>query len=139
MRALDMAADKLSQPMPPEPWKGIGAFSGAKLTAYRGGDLMRLGRYHEAQAELRTALAQLDPALAKHRCTAHIDLAAAYALDGEAAEAARNAVSALDIIACTRHADSLRRVAALHDMVRASGTSAARELGSRILEVRAAT
>jgi hypothetical protein len=57
MRALDIAASHLGRPMPPEPWKGIGAFSEDKLTAYRGGDLMRLGRYREAQAELRGALA----------------------------------------------------------------------------------
>jgi len=139
MRTLDIAAGQLSCTMPVEQWKGIGAFSAAKLTAYRGGDLMRLGRYREAQAELQSALSQLDPALAKHRCTAHIDLADAYAHDGEAAEAARQGISALEIISFTRHADSLRRVASLHEMLRRSGTAAARELGSRLLEVRAAS
>jgi hypothetical protein len=84
-------------------------------------------------------LARLDPALAKHRCTAHIDLATACAREGEAAEAARQAISALEIIAFTRHADSLRRVITVHEMVRSSGTGEARELGSRLLEVRAAT
>ena len=139
MRALEISSDQLSRPMPPGPWKGIGAFSEAKLTAYRGADLLRLGRYREARAELRDALAHLDPALAKHRCTAHIDLADAYAQDGEPAEAARHAISALDIIAFTRHVDNLRRVVALHETLRPSGTALARELGSRLLEVRAAS
>lgn len=138
-RALDAAADQLGRPMPAEQWKGIGAFSVAKLTAYRGGDMMRLGRYRAAQAQLLTALAQLDPALAKHRCTAHIDLADAYARDGEFGEAARHAISALDIITFTRHADSLRRVSALYEAIPVSRTALARDLGSKLLEVRAAS
>lgn len=141
MRTLDAAADLLAASMPDEPWKGIGAFGEAKLAAYRGGDLMRLGRYRQAQAQLRIALDQLDPVLAKHRCTAHIDLAEAYAHDTDPApdESARHGISALDIIEFTRHADSLRRVGALHAMLRPRGTAAVRELGSRLLEVRAAS
>lgn len=139
MRALDTAAEQLGRQMPGEPWKGIGAFSTAKLTAYRGGDLMRLGRYREARTHLQLALAQLDPALAKHRCTAHIDLASAYSRDGEPAEAAHHAIRALDIIEFTHHADSLRRVAGLYETIRPSGTEAVRELGSRLLAVRAAS
>ena len=139
MRALDIAAGQLSNPMPAEQWKGIGAFGTAKLTAYRGGDLVRLGRYRDAQAALHAALGQLDPAQSKHRCTAHIDLADAYARDGELGEAARHAISALDIIAFTRHADSLRRVAALYEQLRASKTPAVQDLGGRLLEVRAAS
>jgi hypothetical protein len=98
MRALDIATDLLAAPMPHDPWKGIGAFSEAKLTAYRGGDLMRLGKHRQAQAHLRIALEQLDPVLAKHRCTAHIDLAEAYAHDPapEPDESARHGISALD-------------------------------------------
>jgi hypothetical protein len=80
---------------------------------------------------------QLDPVHAKHRCTAHIDLAAAYASDGKPAEAACQAISALDIITVTRSADSLRRVAGLYEMIRPSGIPESRELGSRLLEVRA--
>lgn len=139
MSVLDIAAEQLSRPMPSEPWKGIGAFSAAKLTAYRGGDLMRLGRYREAETQLRIALDMLDPALAKHRCTAHIDLATAYAADGEPAEAARHAISALEIIEFTRHADSLRRVSGLYRQVRSSGTAAVRDLGSKLMAVRAAS
>lgn len=139
MRALDTAAAQLAQPMPEGQWKGIGAFSDAKLTAYRGAGLMRLRRYGHAQAALLEALEQLDPVYAKHRCTAHIDLATAFAHDGKPDEAADQASSALDIIAVTRHVENLRRVGTLYDMIKPSGTTASRELGSRLLEVRAAS
>lgn len=66
-----------------------------------------------------------------------IDLAAAYASDGKPAEAACQAISALDIITVTRSADSLRRVAGLYEMIRPSEIPESRELGSRLLEVRA--
>jgi hypothetical protein len=110
-----------------------------KLTAYRGGDLMRLGRHRDAQAALLTALSQLDTAQSKHRCTAYIDLADAYASDDELSEAARYAISALDIITFTRHADSLRRVSALYQTLRTSRTPVVQDLGSRLLEIRAAS
>jgi hypothetical protein len=45
------------------------------------------------------ALRQLDPVQAKHRCTAHIDLADALARDRKPDEAAEHAIRALDIIA----------------------------------------
>jgi transcriptional regulator with XRE-family HTH domain len=139
MQALDMAAAQLAEPAPDRPWKGIGAFSAAKLSAYRGGDLMRLHRYAESQAELRRALDHLDPVLAKHRCTAHIDLATAYIHGGEPDEGARHASSALSIIAVTGHADSLRRVTGLYQLVKPVQTPATREFRSHLLEVTAAS
>lgn len=138
MRALEVAEAQLAMPPPGLPWKGIGAFTAAKLSAYRGGDLMRLGRYREARAYLRDALAQLDPVYAKHRCTAHIDLAWAYTRDGLPDEGARHAVEALDIAATTLHADSVRRIGALHMAVMQSGSRAARDLGSKLMQVKAA-
>ncbi len=63
--------------MPDRPWKGIGTFSETKLTAYQGAGLMRLHRYGDAQRVLLQTLGQLDSVQVKHRCTAHIDLAAA--------------------------------------------------------------
>jgi hypothetical protein len=42
-RSLDTAQAQLSLPSPGQPWKGIGAFSAAKLSAYRGGDLKTSG------------------------------------------------------------------------------------------------
>jgi hypothetical protein len=138
-RSIETAQRQVTAPMPDKPWKGIGAFSEAKLTAYRGAGLMRLHRYSHAQPLLLQALSQLDQVQVKHRCTAHIDLADAYALDRKPKpdEAAHHAVSALDIIAVTGHAESMRRVAGIYEKVRPSGTPAVRELGSRLLEVRA--
>jgi hypothetical protein len=138
-RSIETAQEQVTASMPDRPWKGIGAFSEAKLTAYRGAGLMRLHRYSDAQPVLLQALSQLDQVQAKHRCTAHIDLADAYARDHKPKpdEAAHHAVSALDIIAVTRHAESMRRVAGIYERVRPSGTPAVRELGSRLLEVRA--
>ena len=139
MAALETASIQLARPMPEQPWAGIGAFNEGKLTAYRGGDLMRLGDYAGAQVQLQTALDQLSPALVKHRCTAHIDLAAAYAHDNEPGQAAQHGASALEIISTTRHADSLRRVEHIYSTIRGSGTAQARDLGSRIVEFRATT
>jgi len=139
MRALDTSAVQLQAPGPDSPWKGIGAFSAAKLAAYRGGDLMRLSRYAEAQAELHRALAELDQAHAKHHCTAHVDLSTAFMLGGDIPEGVRHATAALDIIAITRHADSLRRIAGLYEIAKPARTAAVRELRSRLLEVTAAS
>jgi hypothetical protein len=138
-RSIETAQREVTAPMPDRPWKGIGAFSEAKLTAYRGAGLMRLQRYSDAQPVLLQALSQLNQVQAKHRCTAHIDLADAYARDRKPKpdEAAHHAVSALDIIAVTGHAESMRRVAGIYERVRPSGIPAVRELGSRLLEIRA--
>jgi hypothetical protein len=125
--------------MPDRPWKGIGAFTPAKLTAYRGAGLMRLHRYADAQRVLAQALDRLDPVQAKHRTTAHIDLADAFARDGKPDEAAAQAMLALDIITVTGHAECLRRAGGIYEAIRPTRTAAARELGSRILAVRAAS
>jgi hypothetical protein len=136
-RSLDEAAEQIGAPMPDRQWKGIGAFTPAKLTAYKGAGLMRLRRYAEAQAVLLDALDQLDPVQAKHRATAHVDLADAYARDRKPDQAASHGVRALDIIETTRHAESLRRVAGIYAAIRPAGTAEVRELGSRLLAIRA--
>jgi hypothetical protein len=136
-RAVDTAAGHLDAPMPERQWKGIGAFIPAKLTAYRGSGLMRLHRYPEAEAVLLDALGKLDPVQAKHRCTAHVDLAYAYARDRKPDEAAHHATAALDIIAVTGHAESMRRATRVYEAIRPSGTAGARDLGSRLMTVRA--
>lgn len=136
-RLLDEAAEHLARPGEGSQWVGIGAFNAAKLTAYRGGDMMRLGRCGDAQEILGAALAGLDPALVKHRCTAYIDLADAFASDGKIGEAADHAVSALEIIEQTRHAGSLRRVETLHQRIGQSRTQAGRRLGEQLLHLKA--
>jgi hypothetical protein len=98
---------------------------------------MRLGRHRDAQEVLGAALAGLDPAQAKHRCTAHVDLAEALARDGQLDGAADHAVSALKIIGQTRHAGSLRRVEALHRDMAPSRSGAGRRLGEQLLQLRA--
>lgn len=138
-RALDQAEHLVNGPMPDRPWKGIGAFTPAKALAYRGTGLTRLRRYAEAQRVLAEALGKLDPVQAKHRTTAHIDLAEALALDGRPDEAAAQATAALDLIEVTGHAESLRRAAVVYDMVRPARTAAGRDLGSRLMAVRAGT
>jgi hypothetical protein len=138
-QSIETAALQVTGPMPDTQWKGIGAFVPAKLTAYRGAGLMRLRRYGEAQSVLLEALRQLDQVQAKHRCTAHIDLADAFARDSKPDDAADHAIQALDIITVTRHAESMRRVGGIYEAIRPTGTTTVRELGSRLLEVRASS
>lgn len=112
-------------------------FNSDKLIAYRGGGLMRLGRYAEAQQELLAALGRLDPALRKHRCTAHVDLAEAFVRDRKVDDGAEHAIDALKIITDIRHADSLRRVAKLYTAVRPTRTPTVRRLGEKLIELKA--
>jgi hypothetical protein len=60
-------------------------------------------------------------------------------LGGEITEGTRHAAAALDIIAVTRHADSLRRVVGLYQFAKPAKTAAVRDLRSRLLEVTAAS
>lgn len=136
-RLLDEAAAYLERDASAAQWLGVGVFNADKLIAYRGGGLMRLGRYAEAQNELMAALNRLDPALRKHRCTAHIDLAESYVRDRKVDDGAEHALDALEIIAETRHADSLKRVAALFTVVRPTRTPTVRRLGEKLIELKA--
>ncbi|MCO5973353.1 helix-turn-helix domain-containing protein [Actinoallomurus soli] len=136
-RLLEEADSHLQRDGSARPWLGIGVFNADKVTAYRGGGLMRLGRYAEAQDELLAALGRLDPALRKHRCTAHIDLAEAYVQDRKVEEGAEHALDALKIINETRHADSLKRVARLFKTVRSTRTPTVRRLGEKLIELKA--
>jgi hypothetical protein len=138
-KSIETATLQVTGPMPDRQWKGIGVFAPPKLTAYRGAGLMRLRRYGEAQDVLLEALRQLDQVQAKHRCTAHIDLADAFARDSKPDDAADHAIQALDIITVTRHAESMRRVRGIYEAIRSTGTATVRELGSRLLEVRASS
>jgi len=97
-----------------QPWVGVGLFNDAKLRAYRGGNLNRLGRYSEAQAELTRAIELLPTTAFKHRATASIDLAESYLPSEELTEACSWAIQALALTAQTRHADSLDRIRALY-------------------------
>jgi tetratricopeptide (TPR) repeat protein len=134
---LDSAAAHLEAADPNEPWAGIGVFNADKLSAYVGGDLMRLGRYPEAQQHLHTALDRLDESLLKHRCTAYVDLAEAYAANNQVDEATEYAKNALTIVGGTRHAMSLQRIEKLYRRVRAANQGAGEQLGEMLIELRA--
>ncbi|MFI0418631.1 hypothetical protein [Spongiactinospora sp. 9N601] len=131
-RRLAQAEIHLTHAAPARPWIGIGSFGGDKLLAYRGGDLMRLGRYQDAQAILAQSLACLDPSLKRHRCTAHIDLAEALAATASMDDAADHAIKALDIIEQTGHTPSLHRVDRLHQHMRQTPSAAGRRLGQHL-------
>ncbi|PZG56329.1 hypothetical protein C1I98_01470 [Spongiactinospora gelatinilytica] len=131
-RRLAQAEIHLTHAAPDRRWIGIGSFGGDKLLAYRGGDLMRLGRYQDAQAILAQSLACLDPSLKRHRCTAHIDLAEALAATASMEDAADHAIKALDIIEQTGHTASLQRVDRLHQHMRQTPSAAGRRLGEHL-------
>ncbi|MFE5567052.1 helix-turn-helix domain-containing protein [Amycolatopsis japonica] len=135
--ALDISAALLERPEQGRPWLGIGAFDAAKLTAYRGGDLSRLGQHAQAQATLTEALHALDPSMRKHRCTAFIDLAESFARSGDVDAACQHAGSALQLIEKTRHADSLKRIDTLYDRIKPIRVPAVRLLGERLIECKA--
>lgn len=134
---LDNAASHLEAADPNEPWTGIGVFNAEKLAAYVGGDLMRLGRYREAQQALHDALDKLDESLVKHRCTAYVDLAEAYAANGQLDEATGYAMNALTIVSGTRHAVSLKRIEKLYRSVRDVDKAASSKLNEKFIELKA--
>jgi tetratricopeptide (TPR) repeat protein len=117
------------------PWVGLGIFDIAKLRAYRGGNLARLGQHRAAQAELTAALAALPTSALKHRATACIDLAEAHLALREIDDACTWAEEALGLTERTHHADSLRRIHLIYRRARAvAGRSAAvRSLGEHLL------
>lgn len=110
---LEVAADCLSE-AEEGPWVGVGAFDSAKLRAYRGGAMRRLGRYGEAVKELTEALDELSPSMLKHRCTALIDLAEAHVLARDADQAAIRALEALTLAQRTGHEASVQRLRSVH-------------------------
>jgi len=118
-----------------QPWIGLGHFDTAKLRAYRGGDLARLGRHREAQAELTSALDALPSSALKHRATACVDLAEAHLALREIDEACDRAEQALGLTQRTHHADSLRRIQLIHQQARELDRQAAavRLLGEHLL------
>lgn len=110
---LEEAESHLAEP-DATPWVGVGAFNRAKLRAYRGGAMRRLGRYPQAETTLTTALDELSPSMLKHRGTALIDLAETHALARDADRSANRALEALALARRTGHEASLRRVHGIH-------------------------
>lgn len=112
-RLLETSAQHLSSP-DEEPWVGIGAFDLAKLRAYRGGAMRRLGRYADAERELTKALHELSPSMLKHRCTALIDLAETHTSARDPERGAARALEALALAERTGHEISRQRVRSTH-------------------------
>jgi tetratricopeptide (TPR) repeat protein len=135
-RRLIEARVALEQPEDGRPWSGIGGFDGAKLTAYEGGDLVRLGRFGEAVSVLDAALDSLDPALHRHRCTALIDRAEAHRAAGEFDAACDDARDALSIALTTQHIDTIQRVERLARDGLRTRSSAVRRLWNDVLTAR---
>lgn len=110
---LEEAESHLAEP-DAHPWVGVGAFDRAKLRAYSGGAMRRLGRYPPAEAALTAALDELSPSMLKHRATALIDLAETHALARDADRSASRALEALALARRTGHEASVRRVHGIH-------------------------
>lgn len=136
-QALEQARSALDRPAEDERWAGIGWLDEAKIDAYEGGDLMRLGRYGAAIERLTGALDGLGPAMARHRATALVDRADALAARGEAEAACRDAGEALETVARVHHAETLRRITKVARMVRGHQSPAARSLREHLMDVRA--
>jgi tetratricopeptide (TPR) repeat protein len=121
------------------PWQGIGAFDAAKLDAYEGGDLNRLGRHDEAAKVLDAALTRFGPTMRRHRCTALIDRAEVRLAIGTVDGACADASEALQISADTQHVESLRRVEKLSRAALATRADCARRLFHQVLESKSET
>lgn len=135
--ALDTARAALQMPEQDERWSGIGWLDEAKVDAYEGGDLMRLGDFDAAIDRLTAALDALDAGMVRHRSTALVDRADALVASGEIDAACRDADEALDSVARVHHAETLRRIGHLHKKVRTHRSQAARAFGEHLMDVRA--
>lgn len=136
-RALEAARGALTRPAQDERWAGIGWLDEAKLDAYEGGDLARLGRHGAAIERLTLALGALDTSMARHRATALVDRADALAASGEAEAACRDAGEALETVARVHHAETFKRITKVARAVRAHQSPAARSLREHLIDVRA--
>ncbi len=113
-------------------WRGVGGYGADKLLAYEGGDMTRLGRYHEAETVLDTALAGLSANMTRHRATALLDRADARLGLGELEAACADASKALLLVADVEHTSHLNRVEAFRTRVGAVESSAAQSLGQEL-------
>jgi hypothetical protein len=100
--------------------------------------LVRLGRYGAAVDRLTVALDGLDDGMVRHRSTALVDRADALAAGGDIDAACRDAEEALGAVARAHHAETLRRIAMVHRVVRSHRSPSTRALGEHLMDVRAA-
>ncbi|MGV9680962.1 hypothetical protein ACWDSJ_37315 [Nocardia sp. NPDC003482] len=138
MRLLDEARTALQDPpVSGLAYSGIGAFDTAKVTAYEGGNHRRLGNHDKAITILDAALAQLDPALSRHRATALIDRAEAHRDAHRIDSACADARDALALVESTQHAGTLHRAMTVARSIRDTGTREATDLWNTVLAAKA--
>ncbi len=136
-RRLSESASALTRHDPDATWLGIGDFNQDKLRAYEGGNLVRLGRYREAEPILTEAIDGFADETNRHRGTALIDRAEARAGAGDLDAACDDATSALGIIASVQHLGNLARIEAVARLTQSKGTAHGRLLMREAMLVRA--
>lgn len=119
LRCLEEAHGALATPNEAR-WLGIGSFDSAKLAAYEGGNLARLGQSRAAVAPLTRAIDRLQPTTQRHLATAYIDRAEAYQASGEFEGAAIDADTALGYVVETGHSANFARLIKLAKYMRRS-------------------
>lgn len=133
------ALSELSAPAPADdidiPVLGIGEFTLDKLTAYEGGDLVRVGRYRDAEPALTAAIDNLGPYMYRHRGTALIDRAEARLAAGDVDAACDDGQAALQLVTQVQHAGNFRRLHSLAAHARTIGTGAGRDLWHQVLDL----
>ncbi|WP_412542458.1 helix-turn-helix transcriptional regulator [Longispora sp. K20-0274] len=118
-------------------WLGLGGFNHDKLLAYEGGDLVRLGRYREAEPLLDSAIERFDDSMARHRCTALLDRAEARFGAAEVDGACTDALAALSLASTVQHAQNLSRLDRLSRRALATGAASGRSLRRELIAVKA--
>jgi transcriptional regulator with XRE-family HTH domain len=118
-------------------WRGIGGFNADKLRAYEGGDLVRLGRFGDAEPILDEALHRLSGTMQRHRATALVDRAEARLGAGEVDAACADATEALRLVTQVQHAGNFARVDGVARRGVATGARSARTLRREVQLARA--
>jgi len=118
---------------------GIGIFNTDKLNAYEGGDMVRLGRYRDAEPVLDAAINRLDPTMQRHRCTALIDRAEARLGGEEVGGACSDGQAALELVTQVQHSGNLKRLRVLASKAKDTGSQAGRDLWRNVLTATADT
>jgi tetratricopeptide (TPR) repeat protein len=117
-------------------WRGIGGYGLEKAQAYEGGDMLRLGRYRDAETILSAAFAALDPAQQRHRATALVDRASARLGLGDVDAACLDGAQALGLVTAVQHAGNLDRIGDLAEQAAATGAQSGRALRRDVQLVR---
>lgn len=118
---------------------GIGIFNIDKLSAYEGGDMVRLGRYRDAEPILDSAINRLDPSMQRHRCTALIDRAEARLGANEVDGACSDGQAALELVTQIQHAGNFKRLRVLAGKAMETGSQAGKQLWRNALTATADT